>query len=301
LGGVALGMAQSKTSQLFKASWAVLEEEHQLLLFPILSLFLMASFLALGIGGLYAIGTFNRVDIEFRHLTVWGLVSGEAPGFGIVDLVGVLALYVLLTAVALYFNSAMCAAVWERTQGRPASIRNGIRLATRRLPIIVAWACFASTAGLLLECLRSSNNPLLKLLGLALGIAWSFMTFLVVPVLVVEGTTPVGALRRSTQLLESTWGKQLTVRVGLGLAYIPVIVIGFIPLCLALAGAPLVEVALLAIVTTPFALAGLALLGALDGIFTVALYAYAANGVVSGDFARELVQQAFKSRRQGAR
>ena len=41
------------------------------------------------------------------------------------------------------------------------------------------------------------------------GVAWALITFLVVPILVIEGVGPMEAIRRSGGLLRQTWGEQI--------------------------------------------------------------------------------------------
>jgi hypothetical protein len=48
-------------------------------------------------------------------------------------------------------------------------------------------------------------------------------------VLVIEGVTPFQAIKRSTTLLKETWGNQVAVNFGFGLAYLALIVIAVVP------------------------------------------------------------------------
>jgi hypothetical protein len=116
--------------------------------------------------------------------------------------------------------------------------------------------------------------------GLA-GIAWSLVTFLVLPVLVIEDVGVMQAIRRSGALFRRTWGENLAAQVGFGL-------LGFVlslPAILVLfaAGAAGSTVAGIGFVLAVLWIVIVTLvLATLNGIFQTALYLYAADGSVPG-------------------
>jgi len=128
-----------------------------------------------------------------------------------------------------------------------------------------------------------------------LGLAWSILTFLVVPVLVVENVGPVTAIKRSSALLRKTWGEQLIGAGGIGLVF------GLIVFVAILAGMGLTALlaavsgylAIVAVVVTVLAVGAIALIGsALGGIYTASLYRYATSGE-AGAFGAEAMAAAF--------
>ena len=53
------------------------------------------------------------------------------------------------------------------------------------------------------------------------GVAWGLVTFLVVPVIALEGLGPWQALKRSGSLFRQRWGEQITgnLAIGIGILY----------------------------------------------------------------------------------
>src|SRR5262249_53677864 len=125
-----------------------------------------------------------------------------------------------------------------------------------------------------------------------LGMAWTVVSFLVIPILVVENKGPLAALRESTELLKKTWGEQLVGNFSFGLLFfllgIPAYVLlalGIIrgswptaSLCIGLAVAYLIVLALVQ--------------SALQAIFQAAVYLYARNGQVPEGFQAEFLSGA---------
>ncbi|MEZ4610600.1 MAG: DUF6159 family protein [Caldilineaceae bacterium] len=52
------------------------------------------------------------------------------------------------------------------------------------------------------------------------GLAWNLITYLVVPILVVENIGPRQAIQRSTALIKKTWGEQVVAYVSTGLLFL---------------------------------------------------------------------------------
>jgi hypothetical protein len=128
------------------------------------------------------------------------------------------------------------------------------------------------------------------------------VTFLVVPVLVVENVGPVEAVKRSGSLLKKTWGEQLVGNFSIGsifglLIFAAILIGGFLTFALAAAlNSPALVV--LMIVVTILVVMGLSLLSStLSGIFQAALYRYATEGDTGGYFSEDLIQGAFKPKR----
>ena len=152
----------------------------------------------------------------------------------------------------------------------------------------------------MLRAIRERSGVIGNLVAGLFGLAWSLATFLVVPVLVVQGGSPIGVVKRSAALLKRTWGEQIAGNVGLGLAffvvYMALLFLGIA--CMVIAGttgsAALVVFVVIALVLA-FMLTGL-VHSALSGIYAAALYRFA-NGDTSGSgFAPQLLEQAFRAK-----
>ena len=271
----------SRSWSLVKASAAVLRADRELLWLPVLSALCTA----------IVIATFALPTFALR-LFDGGFHWGKA-------LVG-FAFYFCQYAVIVFFNSALVAAALIRLQGGDPTLRDGLSAAWARLPAILGYAAIAATVGVILQSLKNrDNNLIVRLLGSALGVAWTLATFLVVPVLVAQGVGPIDALKRSVELLKRTWGENAVGQAGIGAAF------GLITFVVILAGIGLTLLAAQASTGAAIAVAVVFVLlvallaivqAALSGIYSAALYRYAIDGRAPHGFEATGIAQAFVPR-----
>jgi hypothetical protein len=203
-------------------------------------------------------------------------------------------------AVIIFFNCALVGAAMIRLEGGDPSFADGLNIAKSRIGAILGYAAIAATVGLILQALKDKdNNPLVRILGSLIGVAWTLATFLVVPVLVSQDIGPIDALKRSVELLKRTWGENAIGNVGIGAAFglitVAVVIVGGLITfgVAALSWKLAIAVALLFVV-------GLLLLGvcqaALSGIYSAALYRYATDGRAPTGFEGAGLQGAFRAK-----
>jgi len=205
-----------------KASYAVLWNRKRLIAFPILStaalLVVVASFLI----PLHGSGT----------LRAWSETMADEQATQ-TDRVGIYVttflFYFCNYFVIVFFNSALVACALRDLEGREATISGGLALAVKRLPQIIGWALISAIIGVILNALESSHKRVAAVISMILGMAWSALTYFVVPVIAVDGVGPIEAIKRSTRTLRSTWGTALVGQFSLGLLgfllVLPVIVV----------------------------------------------------------------------------
>lgn len=249
----------SRTWELFKQSLTVLSEEPSLVLFPVLSAFsavlLMAGFFI----PLYRLGSFQAI---FHRTATWE------------DYVPLASWYYANTFVVVFFNSALTACVNIRLSGGNPTLTDGLSIAAGRLPRIAAWTLVSATVGLVLRGIENQSQKGGRILRGLLGAGWTMVTYLIIPVVIIEDRTVAASVKRSVELLRKTWGEQLAGGFGFGLLGVLLVVPGFglglllMPISLALG--------ITVIVTYVLMLA--AIFGAVRGIFTVALYRFATDG-----------------------
>src|SRR5690606_30109383 len=246
-------------------------------LFPVLS----------GLATLLVLATFALPTLALRLFS---------DGFGLAGALVGFAFYFCTYSVIIFFNCALVGAAMIRLEGGDPTLADGFRIARSRLPAILGYAAIAATVGVLLQGLKQKDSFLVRLMGSALGAAWTLATFLVVPVLVSRDIGPIDALKQSVSLLKRTWGENAVGQVGIGAAF-AVVCIGMLVLGLALMGlAAQVSVALGVAVLVLFVLA-LLLVGvyqaALSGIYSAALYRYAVSHETPDAFRGADLAQAF--------
>jgi len=246
--------------EIVKRSFGVLMEEKRLLAFPVLSGIAMIALLASFIVPVFFLGD-SVLMIPLLFLFYFGTYF-----------------------VVIFFNSALVHAVGEKTGGRQVSVMGSIGFAFSRILNIAGWALFSATVGLILSMIRSQSGKqgagglIARIVASVIGIAWSFATFLVVPVMVFENVGPLTALRRSVELLKSTWSEQFWGNLGISgiffLLSLPAIGLGIL---LAVIGQFTLLMFLLPVLILYIGLI-FVMQGAIDGIFTAELYKFAATG-----------------------
>jgi hypothetical protein len=267
-----------------KASWRVLMLDKELLLFPLLSLIATALVtltfvvpLAQDQSWLRSDGSASEVDqfLAYARLFLF---------------------YVCTYFTAVFFNASLIAAVHLRLTGKSPTLMDGIHGAWARKSELFGWTLLAATVGLLLKTMQDRSRNVTSLLFGALGVAWSLLTYFVVPVLVVEGKGPIEAIKESAAMIKRTWGEELVGGVSYGgisfffsLPAFAVAVFGIGSIVhgnllngLLLIGAATVYGFMLSLTMTT-----------LSSIFHAAVYHYARTGVVPQGFDAALLQSAF--------
>jgi hypothetical protein len=269
--------------ELVKASFGVLRADKELLIFPIIS----------------SIGLF-LVTVVF----IIPFMAGEAfdsifENFEIAGFLVMFAYYIVQYTVIFFANTALVGAALIRLRGGDPTVRDGIDIALKNFTAILGYALIAATVGVLLKAVSDRSKGLGRFIVSLIGTAWNIATYLVVPVLAVEGIGPIDAVKRSVELLKRTWGEQIAGNLGLGaitgLAFFVTILAGGA----AIYGAVYFDFHIVLIiglgVLVFIALGVLGLISsALNGIYSAAVYQYATTGETGGFFEDELVRNAFR-------
>jgi len=266
-----------RTWNLARLSWGVLQKDKELVLFPLLSFvtiaFIVAAFAAIA----YSTGSFDRLDAAMNAEP--GVRSESQVTIGDVTLY-VLG-FVAVTFTVIFFNAALVAAAIERLRGGDPNVGSGLRAVMPQIHNILGWAIISASVGLILQALRNRTDNMLGRIALSLvGGIWAYMTFFVVPVLVVRGVGPVEAIKQSSSLFKRTWGEQVTANFGFGIFYLLAVVVAVLPAALLFGIHPIAGL----IVGVPLVALAMGAVQATEGIFKAALYEYAAEGVVPQGF-----------------
>jgi hypothetical protein len=273
--------------ELVKASARVLQQDKELLIFPIISTI-----------GLVIVSAVFLLPMIFGNL-LDSFFNSQTMVFGYV----VLFLFYIVQYVVIFFaNTALVGAAQIRLRGGDPTVSDGFRIAMGHLPAIFGYALISATVGVILKALARKGNTFGRIIISLIGFAWNVSTFLVVPILVTENVGPIEAIKRSVALLKRTWGEQVIGNFGLGaffnLVYFGLVILGA---GLFVTAAVVVQSLVVAIVVAVLFIILLALVGlinsALSGIYTAAVYEYAANGQSNGAFFEaSMVKNAFVTR-----
>jgi hypothetical protein len=263
---------------LTKKSWALLNGHRELIRFPLYGAIATTLLAVVTLGpGLYLLDQDS--------------LAGAIPLL-------VIGVYVL-SVVGFYFSVGLAACADMIFRGQEATVGDGLAVARDRFSQICGWAAVSTAISVLMGVLENQGGIGGQIAARLVGMAWSLVTFLAVPVIAIEGTGPIETLKRSASMFKQRWGQQITGNIAIGGA---VFLFGLLPaLLLIVAGVLLWSSAsflgALLVVIGALALAIAALIQrALSGIFGVALYRYALDGEAVGGFTAEELESAVKAK-----
>lgn len=179
-----------------------------------------------------------------------------------------------------------------------------------RLGALVGWGAISVGVGLILGLIRGNGEGgiattiLRSLLAGLVAAVWSVVTVLVMPAIVLEKLGAIAAIKRSAQLIRTTWGESLfgSARIGarFGLLYILpglLLIVGGVVLALAVGGAAVAGGMILVIIGIGLALWGSVLAATCRNVFGVALYRWTTGDGPLGPFSDDDLRGAVRTQR----
>jgi len=269
------------------ASFGVLKSEKKLAAIPAVSA-LTCGVIAVAVGG----GVVLTADF----------IANPAPGqddFSLTPVswaIGIVGLFII-GLVSQMFAATLIAAANERLDGGSFTMGQAFSKATTRTPSILGWSAINSTVGLVLQAIRDKAGFLGDIAAGLIGAAWNVVTWLVLPIIIIEGIGPIAAIKKSANLLKTTWGENLFAQAGIGLIgfllMLPgILIFGGLSFVLPVVGIPLLFIWVVVISC---------LMSALSAIYRTALYRFAV-GLPNGDvFTQEELSGAFKPKVKSGR
>jgi hypothetical protein len=271
--------------EIARSSARVLKADKELAALPLLGFLASMSFILLTGGAIwFSLGRTTDLVTGATEYNPTPLTYG-------VGIVG----YLLATFAGIFFTAALVAGAHERLTGGNPTFGTALEAAARRIGPIFGWSVIVTTVGLVLHVIEQ-RGIIGNIVARVVGAAWRIVTWLAIPVVVVEGAGPIGSLKKSAALFKQTWGENLVAQVGFGLigflAILPGIALGLVvgsvvPIAGIVIGG--IEIAAVSVV-----------LAALNGIYRTALYLYAETGQVPQGFAPEVVASAFGPRKKSS-
>jgi hypothetical protein len=252
------------TIELAKASWSVLKADKELMVLPVLS----------GLASIVVAATF---------LIPTGFWRGS-ESVGTVEYILLAALYLAMAFVTIFFNTALVYAANERLSGGDPTIGSALGGAAKHVPQIFVWAAISATVSVILKSLQERAGFLGQIVIGLVGLAWALVTFLVIPVFVIEQVGVRESISRSASLFKRTWGENVAARVGFGLlGFLAVIPFGLVAVGAVSSGNE--AVAAVGLLVAVVGIVGVSVvLSSLNAIFQTALYHYANTGAVPGGY-----------------
>ena len=269
---------------LTRQSWAVLKDNRYLMAYPLLGAVACIVPALVVVPGILFIAA-------VRNWIGWALV--------------IVGLYLVMLVTAL-FQAGLTVSAAAELEGGHSSLGHGLGTAFGRLGRLARWAFVSTAVTALTGLLRGNNNGGLaevifrNVLAAAADVMWQLITFFVMPAMMLDDLGMIDAIKKSASTFKQRWGAQISggVRIGglIGLvAVLPAIIALVGGVFLTVIGAWAIGVPLAVIGFIVLVIAGL-ILSAIRGVFSVALYRFATQGVVEGGFTEQQLAGAVKAK-----
>lgn len=280
----------SRSWSLFTSSWRVIRSDKELVLLPAISAVVALLCVAPFLGGAFLAS----------GASLSALADSDVDP-GALSYVLLFLAYLIGAFVTIFFQSALILGANERLSGGNPTLSSALSGATSRIGHILQWAFVSATVSVVLNWIQDRAGFVGRIVVGMIGLAWTLVTFLVLPILVIEGVGVGDAFKRSAGAFKRTWGENVVGNAGISVvgvlavlagmlvlgpvawvgvdADMPVVVIGAIALFV-------VWVLVVSVVTT-----------ALTGVFQTALYRYAVVGEEPAGFTHDQIAGAFRPKR----
>ena len=260
----------TNTWTLMGASWEILKKDKEMIIFPVFSciacLIVMASFAY----PIYLTGQWRPPAVN----------TPSADEFSFY--LALFLFYFCNYFVIVFFNAGIVACATIRIGGGDPTVLDGLKAATNRGAQIVGWALLLSTVGFILRLIGRKSLRGGRIAAGLLGVSWSIASFLVVPILVVEGKGPFAALSESISLLKKSWGEQLLGNFSFGLVFFLLSLPAFLVIGLAVYAGVSYLTIFFAILAAEYLVALSIVQSTLHSIFQATVYSHVRSAAESG-------------------
>jgi hypothetical protein len=269
--------------ELAKISWGVLRSDKTLAAFPVISAIITLIVVAI-FGGLIAATGVQGED---------GQESLKAIGYVFVA-VG----YIVLAFVTTYFTAALVAGANNVLDGRSTSLGESFAAANGKLHRLLPWAIVQATVSMIIQAIEDRLGPFGQIIAGLLGAAWAVVTFLTIPIIMLEDLGPWNALKRSGTLLKQTWGENIVAQAGFGLLALVAALPGIAIIAIGVATGSIAGAVGIGIIGAIWIAIVAVVISAMSGIYRTALYRFAVDGKAPTAFATVDIAHAFGPRKQ---
>lgn len=269
-----------RSYRLVLESFNILRKDKEMMLFPVFS----------GIVGILVLISFI-LPLFFTGILGGDGAVGEALYYMVIFLY-----YLASYFVIVFFNVGLVYCARKRLKGQDPTFMDGINAAFSNLGKIFAWALISATVGMILRALSRRSGIVGRIIISLIGMAWTLLTFFVVPVMIFEGKGVMESISKSGSLFKKTWGENVIGQFQMGLIFFILSLFGLIfPVIGVLTGNIILIAVAVAVMVLYWVILGI-VSSSLDGIFKTALYEYATTGVVPAGYSEDVIRNAYRTK-----
>ncbi|WP_226006210.1 DUF6159 family protein [Natrinema salinisoli] len=183
------------------------------------------------------------------------------------------------SGIGVFFNAAVVHCAARHFAGEETTARDGLAAAWDVRGRIAKWSLLAATIGTALYIAEDNVPGVGTLTRSVLDLTWGLLTFFVVPVIVTDRTDALRSdLRKSGGAFSRTWGESISATIGIGLALLPVSLIGLGLLGVAFVSPTGIAAYVVGIAGGVLLVATIVVAQVLGMVVRTALYRYATTG-----------------------
>ena len=206
--------------KLTERAFTFLQQERKILLFPILGMVIATLLLALVIAFLYFL-------IDLRNVAVY------------VALI-IIFFYLIVALINIFANAVLIIWSYSRLTGENLTTRESFKRSLKHTKKLFVWGLAWGAIMMILNLIQSEYQrrfgyTIPESIGFTfLGITWTFATYFVLPVMLIENKSIKQAVARSALIFSKTWVKNLAGQLKIGFRLLPWIFVALIPTILAI-------------------------------------------------------------------
>ena len=289
---------------LAKQTFQVIANRKSFLIFPLLSsLLIFMCFSSLLFAG-FEILTAEVTQLPSQNSADILSVMGTNQGKITLSILGII--FILLSAfISTIINSALTISAIHYLQEEKTSFFKAFQIVFSHITPLFFWACIVTIVDVIMFVIESFISKKSQVAGdIVDGLektAWAIISFFVLPIMIVENSGPITAIKRSASLLKKNWGTALVSSAGIGFfIFILFILIFSPPFIMMLSGYKAYLLPTLFISTVLF-ICLLIFNATLRTVLRAALYLYATDKCPDKFYNEKLLAGAFKARTQETR
>jgi hypothetical protein len=160
-----------------------------------------------------ALGFSNLFGLAGMLVTDGLGLNPDSAGEPVLIYLTVFLIWLSVLSVVSVCNAGLIYCVNQALDDERPSLLGGFGAAVRALPTLLIYAVVLAAVGTLLKAIERRTG--LRLAASLVGFSVSLLTFLVVPVAVLDReSTPISSFRTSATLFSQTWGETTAIRLG---------------------------------------------------------------------------------------
>ncbi len=269
--------------ELARSSWSVIRTRPSLTLLPVVS-----SVVTLVVAASFAVPVLLTAD-----------TSGEQWSMSAVGWVIAAVGYLVSAYVVMFFNTGLVCAANDHFEGGSPTLGTAMSAAGKRAGSILPWAVVSATVSFALRAIQERLGFVGRIVIGLIGLAWALVTFLVLPIVALEGLSVGKAIKRSAELFKHTWGENVIANAGIGIVSLLAVLCGLPLLLLVLTGSAILMGVGIGLFVVWVAVVSV-LTSAMTVVLQTALYRYASGLGVPEDFGQVDFAAAFTPRKGAA-